>query len=342
MACNKSVSLGYGATLAFCVGLALPGLAQAQVANDAVLPADFRGQVTYDGYYEGVMTTSPRMPRNLDLNSILSAAASSREEPYRGSTRYVVDFDGNLLKGTIREQGSFNAHGTFTGTRQGTTCNLVNNMGIRMSVTCDKNRFYAQLSFTDNRGRKYRSKLEANRTVFVDYVERDKQRAIDAEKARIAAAEAAARYAALPSAPPALVQKFDRFVQTDAQGWAFNRYDAGSMRSVKIVSGKAGLGTYVMRGEYTYNGGQKGWVMAEMSGQNLSCIQFWDGVVGCRGLRTPGQGQAMRNAAVSAFLSSGDGSGQDNCNSACREGRDIQQALDHQRAIQQQIGKPQT
>lgn len=282
-------------------------LAQGSPVNSDVIPQQFRGQIVYDGSYEGVVTTPIKMPRNLSFGDLLGAAMSSKSENYRGMAHYEIEYDGNQVKGTWRQQGSFTANGTLIGTRNGLTCQLVTNEGISFVADCGKTRFFSRLAFTDNRGRKYKSVLDANQTKFVDYVERDRLRAIETEKAQAAAAAAAARYAALPAAGPALTKRFDSFVQIDSRGWAFNRYSAGSLRNVKIVSGKVGAGTYVMRGEYTYNGGQTGWVMAEMNGQNLSCIQFWDGIIGCRGLRTAEQGQAMRNAFASALSGGGAG-----------------------------------
>lgn len=294
----RSFGIFFSTIVLMCM-LSVP--AYSQEADQSVIAPDFRGQIIYEGSYEGSMETPRRIPRNLNVGSILNAVTASNSEPYRGSIRYVVEFEGNIVRGTFQEQGSFNGSGTFTGTRQGELCSIVSNAGVRINANCNFYTFSGSIDFTDNRNRRFRSSIEANKTSLIDYVERDRQRAIEAENARIAAAEAAARYAALPSASPALVQRFDRIVQTDAQGWAFNRYDVGSMRNVKIISGQVGRGTYVIRGEYTYNGGQTGWVMAEMSGQNLSCIQFWDAVMGCRGLRTPEQGQAMREAFVEAI-----------------------------------------
>lgn len=283
-------------------------IAQTSEPNGETISANFRGKVVYDGSYEGKRTTPPRMPSNLSLGNLLGAALSSNTEDVQGGTHFEIEYEGNLLKGSWRQQGVLAGSGTMTGTRNGSACQIVTNEGVKFSAECSQTRFFARTAFSDARGRKYKGVIEANATSVVDYVERDRQIAIKAEQDRRAAAEAAARYAALPSAGPALTQKFDRIVQADSQGWAFNRYDAGSLRNVKIVSGKAGVGTYVMRGEYTYNGGARGWVMAEMVGPKLSCIQFWDAVLGCRGLRTAAQGQAMRNALVGALTSGGSSS----------------------------------
>lgn len=289
-----------------------PLFAQASGDGNSVLPADFRGKIVYEGGYDGTMSTPMRAPRRLSLGALLESATSGSSEPYQGTIRIEVEYDGNGFKGVWRQQGSLAGSGTLSGTRAGSTCQVITNEGFRYTANCDRSSFAARTEFADNRGRKFKGAVSTNATSLVDYVERDRQLALQAEKDRIAAAEAAARYAALPNAGPALTRKFEQYVREDSQGWAFNRYDFGSLTNVKIVSGKAGVGTYVMRGEYTYNGGAPGSVMVEMNGPNLSCIQFWDAVIGCRGLRTAAQGQAMRDAAVGALaggLDSGSSSG---------------------------------
>lgn len=288
-----------------------PLLAQANVEGVAVLPADFRGKIVYEGGYNGTMSTPMRPPRRLSLGALLESATSGSSEPYQGTIRIEVEYDGNGFKGVWRQQGSLAGSGTLTGTRTGSTCQVITNEGFRYTADCDRNNFAARTEFADNRGRKFKGAVSTNATSLVDYVERDRQLALQAEKDRIAAAEAAARYAALPNAGPALTRKFEQYVREDSQGWAFNQYDFGSLTNVKIVSGKAGTGTYVMRGEYTYNGGAPGSVLVEMNGPNLSCIQFWDSVIGCRGLRTAAQGQAMRDLAVDLLTPSSGSSSQE-------------------------------
>lgn len=289
-------------------------------------PETFRGKVIYEGVHEGTRTTPARPPRGLNLRDLLASASSGLSESYQGGIRLELEFDGGSVKGVWRQQGMIAGSGTVSGTRSGSTCQLISNEGVSYQAVCAKSKFFANLSFFDSRNRKYKGIVNSNLISMVDYVERDRQLAERAEKNRIAAAEAAARYAALPSAGAALTQKFEQFVRQDSQGWAFNRYDYGSLANVKIVSGKAGAGTYVMRGEYTYNGGAKGSVMVEMIGPKFNCIQFWDAVAGCRGLRTAAQGQAMRDLAVGALangMGSGSGASQGRCDLNCQTERGI-------------------
>lgn len=130
-----------------------------------------------------------------------------------------------------------------------------------------------------------------------------------------------------PLAGPALTRRLDALVLTDSRGWAFNRYDAGSMRDVRIVDGTVKGGHYVLRGVYSYNGGARGWVLARMSGSNLECIQFHDSMIGCRALRTAAQGQMMRGMAAGAVssLMSGNSGGATSGNQSVGDGGFSQQ-----------------
>lgn len=316
--------------------------AQSNAVQGDMLPPDFRGEITYYGNYSGRLTTRANRMRNLSVAEALRSATSSRTLPLSGEYEITIRYDGAQITGNWASRSatgpngaSLDPRGTITGTRNGSTCtfNDPSAAGGPPGVAyCGRGRWeWANDNVFNPQGHQVALRVLTSQTRFVDYAERERSRAIEAENARIAAGEAAARYAALPDAGPTLTRRLDALVQTDSRGWAFNRYSSGSMRNVKIVSGRAGSGTYVMRGEYTYNGGQAGWVMAEMNGQNLSCIQFWDAVMGCRGLRTPEQGQAMRSALFSSLFSSDGGSSQE-CDAACENNQFLinQQARERQ------------
>lgn len=144
----------------------------------------------------------------------------------------------------------------------------------------------------------------------------------------------------LPDAGPVLTRKLDGYVATDARGWAFNHYDAGSMRNVRVAEGSARSGTMVLRGDYTFNGGNAGWVLAKLVDGKLDCIQFWDAMVGCRALRTPEQGMAMRSAALGAVTGGGGGGGgsASGCDSNCQNAR--QSVQQQNEAYRQQQAEP--
>lgn len=157
-----------------------------------------------------------------------------------------------------------------------------------------------------------------------------------AERQREAEAARAARHEALLNAPkagPALTKTLDALVRQDAKGWMVNVYDAGSMTNVRIIDGSVSSGHYVLHGDYTYNGGEQGWVEAKMSGAQLDCIQFHDAMIGCRSLRTPEQGQFMRDIASNALqsgVSGGNGGAGSGGNSPDDNG--LQQQVQQQQA----------
>ena len=142
-----------------------------------------------------------------------------------------------------------------------------------------------------------------------------------------------------PEAGAKLTRQLDGFVRKDSRGWAFNRYVPGSMRNVKIVSGSTNNGHFVMQGQYTYNGNLLGSVRAAMTNGKLNCIEFHDAVMGCRNLRTPEQGQAMRDVAVGAI--SGALDPRDSGASQDTSGVDAQKLQDyHNRMRDQAMGRP--
>ena len=226
------------------------------------------------------------------------------------------------MRGSFQEQGSFNGSGTFTGTRRGSECAIVNNIGIRMTATCDRNGFNSNLDFTDPQGRRFNSVIQTNRTSFTDYAERDRLAAVAAENARIAAADAAARRASVPAPPSDVVDYFDQLIATDASGWMMNRYDRGRMRNMRVDSVSDDGETRTVYGDYTYNGGQAGWVRAQFTGDNLDCLEYWDFAGQCRPLgQSPYRGIAAGFAgalAVGMMSDTGGSGGSEECDDACQ------------------------
>ena len=98
------------------------------------------------------------------------------------------------------------------------------------------------------------------------------------QEAAAAGAQAEARIKAMPLAGPAYSRQVANYVQQDARGWGFNHLDGGSIHNVRVASGSVKSGTLTLRGEYTFNGGQPGWVLVNMVAGKLNCIQFWDAI----------------------------------------------------------------
>ncbi|MDM7958029.1 hypothetical protein [Blastomonas sp.] len=275
------------------------------------IPATFRGKIVYEGTANGVNYPPQRQNSRNILGDLIGSALKLDGKPFSLAARYELEFDGNLVTGRYsgRSANGATQTGTMSGTRTGTNCQLFTPNNELIQATCDSQSFVAVSKSNPQDRNRWETRVDASSVEVVDYVERDRLQAIAAQQAKAEREAAAARYAALPNAGPTLTKKLDEFVRTDSQGWAFNQYNPGSIRNVKIVEGTIKSGSYVMRGDYTYNGGSEGWVLAKMAGSKLECIQFWDAVMGCRGLRTAEQGQAMRDATAAAVVGSFSGGG---------------------------------
>ena len=284
--------------------ISTPALAQQQYqtkssAADARsdLPPDFRGRIVYQGSFSAQVFRGGVTTPNANARMRAIARRNDRSFQEDGTISLTVTFDGSRVQGSYVGSGGFGS-GSFTGTREGSTCTVSEGRGDTNTVHCDRASWSGVTRSPPGSRVMATTRIDARQSQFVDSRVEDEQRRIAAAQAAERARAAAAAYAALPNAGPALTRRLDGFVQTDSRGWAFNRYDPSSIANVKIIEGSAGSGNFVMQGYYSYNGGSRGWVMAKMSGGKLECIQFWDSVIGCRGLRTAEQGQAMRDAAI--------------------------------------------
>lgn len=68
-------------------------------------------------------------------------------------------------------------------------------------------------------------------------------------------------------------------ISTDAKGWISNRYDVGSAKDLQFIT--EGSRVIGVRTDYTYNGGQPGWVRIDMR-QSPPCLEYWDARGVCR------------------------------------------------------------
>jgi len=278
--------------------------AEQPLAND--VPR--RAEITYGGQYDATLTvTRPVNMNNLSLGSLLQSAMNSQRKPFQGSITFTAQLSGTAVTAAVSGTGGIYSR-QLSGQVQSGTCHLAvsDNLGTAdYTGKCDAKGFSGTFKGVTREGQKYQGRFDTTTTQVVDLDQREREQlaAQKAREAEIAAAEERLRRA--PSAGPALTKRLDGYVQTDSRGWAFNHYDSGSMTNVKIVDGSIKSGHYVMRGDYTYNGGSRGWVFAKMAGPKLECIQFHDAILGCRGLRSAAQGQSMRNAAFGLMTGGG-------------------------------------
>jgi len=266
------------------IGVAVPSAVEAQsrrlgpsevdttpVSADDVLPPDFRGTVTYRGTYQGQARTPWR-----------SANRPGETIELTGDYIITITFDRDKVRGTLRTTGKLTGD-PFTGTRDGTMCRLVDAKGYESTVYCGRSNYREKIDLTNGEDQRIRYSVQGRATEIVDFAEREqRQENIQRQRAEAEQRERA-RIASLPPAPAAAATKLERAVGTDSGSWIFNRYDAGSMRDVRVSSGTAVNGT--LRGEYTYNGGSSGTVEAQIQGGEITCLNYWD-VGSCMPLRS--------------------------------------------------------
>jgi hypothetical protein len=321
--------------VATAASLAMGATAVSAQNGGSALPADFRGRFVYQGSFSAEAFRAGRTTPNANARMRAIARRNDRSWQEDGTITLTVTFDGSRVQGSYVASGGM-GRGSFTGTRQGSSCTISEGRGDSNTMHCDRAMWSGVGESPPGARVASTVRIDARQTQLVDARVEEQQQRVAAAQAAERARAAAAAYAALPNAGPALTRQLDGFVRKDSQGWAFNRYNAGSITNVKIIEGSVRSGAFVMRGDYSYNGGSRGWVMAQMRGGKLECIQFWDAMMGCRGLRTAAQGQAMRDAAFGAVTGAmSDGpSGQSGSSS---EGRDFVSGQQIQQQTQQQI-----
>lgn len=280
-----------------------------------LVPANFRGKVTYDGYMEGNVTVPGR-------GNLINQALNTRTVPVRASYHVEVEYDGNSVKGSeVQRSAEPGASGTatFRGSRAGNRCEVVIDQdGLRVSATCTNSEFSYPFDYSNLQGQRVKGRVVATRSSREDYVERDRAAAIQAQQDARAATQVRQQLASSApqqsgKAPPKeALAYFDGLIAEDASSWVFNQYDRGSMHNVKIISSTNAGRTKVVYGDYTYNGGSAGWVKAQFENGALSCVEFWDFQGQCRALgHSPSHSLAagFAGALASGIVNGGSGSG---------------------------------
>ncbi len=235
------------------------------------IPADFRGRITYSGTYQADVTSSRGRTRQLS-----------------GGYTIEISYDGSAISGRYSGTGGMNP-GSITGTRSGTRCRTLDTQsGMTNEAECTRTRF-AVVARAQGAQNSSIARIEATATRFVDAAEEARQQraaaAASAERAQIRQAEAqratraeTARIAAMPRANAAQTRMLSDAIGQDSRSWRRNRYDAGSLSNVRIS------GNGMLRGDYTYNGGERGWLEGRIASGRVQCIQYHD-TSGCAPVR---------------------------------------------------------
>lgn len=279
------------AGMAALPAVASPTSSKASSSQDSgnALPADFRGRITYLGHYTGERAARQRAPRRMrDLSDLAAALTSGQVERFSGRARLEASYEGSTVRITTYDGES---RGEFTGTREGSTCLLVQTSdGATGRFHCDRTSFEGELRGVMTGQRAYRSEIRTQATQFVDAVVEEQaartaalaaaeqrrldeaQERVNAEaRAREAAAEAR-RIAALPRASSNQAALLEAAIELDSQSWDWNRYDVGTLKNVRIWDRNGS--TTIVRGEYAYNGGLEGWIRGQIVDGRVVGIQY--------------------------------------------------------------------
>ena len=94
-----------------------------------------------------------------------------------------------------------------------------------------------------------------------------------------------------------MTKALERAVESDSQAWMMNRFDIGSVSNVEVL-GNTDDGNISIRGDYTFNGGQSGWVRAVYARGKIACLEYWDRQGDCAGVRGADESTANDNSVA--------------------------------------------
>jgi tetratricopeptide (TPR) repeat protein len=124
--------------------------------------------------------------------------------------------------------------------------------------------------------------------------------------------QSALGYNAYPEASTPMKKRLREIIQYDSQFWSLGRLNSTSLKEVRIISGVEGSSSYSIRADYfvddPFGGERKNWMVAEMSGGKVFCLQYGGSSEGCRGMYTAGKNTTARVDVLSFIFSSSGGS----------------------------------
>ncbi len=263
----------------FCVA---PSVVYAQ--SDDTIPPDFRGKIVYDGVVDGSAEVQGRGGAHIGLFGVNVNIPTTQSVPFHSSDHQEIEFSGNTFRGTGLIRGTFNGSGSFSGTRRGEYCDSVDQNGRHSVFRCTLSAVVGDDDYVNPQGQHVKSHTESQRTSLIDYMQRDREQAAARAGQARKDAQQAAYLASRPRATPVLTAALSRAIIKDSSAWSFNRYDNGSLSNAIILKA-APNGTKTIRANYTYNGGSAGWVLAQVNGNVVQCLEYWDAQGSCLAVR---------------------------------------------------------
>ena len=130
----------------------------------------------------------------------------------------------------------------------------------------------------------------------------------------------------------------DNALIRDSRSWMSNHYDIGSVSDTRVLAKAKDGRPAQLAGNYSYNGGMRGWIKVNLSGDTISCIELHDFAGQCRPLGRPGSnGVALGIMTMMMADAVGGGAGveQGPCNHACEKMK-MEADFSHQQHILRQ------
>lgn len=97
-----------------------------------------------------------------------------------------------------------------------------------------------------------------------------------------------------------LAKSLDEVVTADSASWVINRYDRGSMVNTKTLAHGSDRQSAMVYGEFTFNGGRRGWVKGRIANGQYTCLEYWD-ESGCRALGHPESHRVVAGLLLAMF-----------------------------------------
>lgn len=270
-------------TLIFALALfGAPAALSAQIGptpGGGGLPADFRGKVSYFGNHSGEIVTSR-----------LSAAAKPSKDcprpdqrcPVRigGSLQVDLEFDGDVVRGSFRGSGGLSDSGLI-GRRQGSQCRLFDLAdGSVWSGSCTLEGFAGTVKSVPNAPTQISLAFEVVGTKASDYAEQERRR----RDALLRARHIDMLRTTIASSAP-IETRFAAVIELDSYSWLLDRLVPNSLTGVRKTKPRGG--NYEIYGEFQLTGSGTGWARAQVVGDQISCIEFWDFPGQCRPYNQP-------------------------------------------------------
>lgn len=221
-----------------------------------IVPAGFRGEITYRGTYSGSEQIRQRQRGRMTYTMV--------DQPYSGNATYSLRFEGSRVIGTwqVTRRGRMMT-GRFSGTRDGNVCRLFDEATRAPHVaTCNSKTFNGSARNGASERVTWRTEFSANATETVDYAVRDRQRA---EQARDSAPRTPTRPT---SAPPGPASPVTGTALTAPAELTLRRPDISRLRYSSIL--KSGNWEYVVA--YVRSPGKDTHILLGLARQNGASV----------------------------------------------------------------------